>query len=271
MVSQLSMVFMGLSALLSVAVPVVCFIYFYKKTKLSWKTVIVGLLVFILFSQVLGGVVNTYVLKGNSSTAAILNNRYLYALYGGLSAGFFEEMGRLVGFYYLLKKYREWKDGIGYAIGHGGIEAILIGVFAGIQNLLMSNMINSGGFERLLTTNNNSTLLAIKEQLVNTSSYMYLMIGVERISAFIIQIALSLLVLYGVKNNKKFLFVLYAIIIHASVDFVVVFSQSLGLHVLIIEGMLIAMAIVSIFVIKRFKVLFEGNIDSLKNHSSKYV
>ncbi|PFU31304.1 hypothetical protein COK80_07435 [Bacillus anthracis] len=116
-------------------------------------------------------------------------------------------------------------------------------------------MINSGGFERLLTTNNASILLALKEQLVNTSSYMYLIIEVERIFAFIIQIALSLLVLYGVKNYKKFLFVLYAIIIHASVDFVVIFSQSLGLNVHIIAGLPIVMAIVSIFVIKRFKVL----------------
>ncbi|MDA1642152.1 YhfC family intramembrane metalloprotease [Bacillus cereus group sp. TH177-1LC] len=268
MVSQSSMIFMGLSALISVVVPIFCFVYFYKKTKLSWKPVIVGSLIFIFFSLVLEGIMNVYILTVNSNTASIVENRYLYALYGGLSAGFFEEIGRLVGFYYLLKKYREWKDGIGYAIGHGGIEAILIGVIAGIQNLLMSNMINSGGFEKLLTTNNNSNLLAIKEQLVNTSSYMYLMIGVERISAFIIQISLSLLVLYGVKNNKKFLFVLYAIVIHASVDFIVVFSQSLGLHTLIIEGILIVMAIVSIFVIKRFKILFMENTQQTINNTN---
>ncbi|PDY26981.1 YhfC family intramembrane metalloprotease [Bacillus thuringiensis] len=273
MVSQLTMIFMGISAILSILVPTLCLIYFYKKTNISWKTVLVGVIVFIVFSQVLEKILNVYILTVNSSTKELFTNRYLYALYGAISAAFFEEVGRLLGFYYLLKKYREWKDGIGYAIGHGGMEAILIGVFAGIQNLLMSNMINSGGFEKLLSANtsNSSNLLAIKEQLVNTSSYMFLMVGVERIAVFIIQIALSLLVLYGVRTNKKALFLLYAIAAHTSINFMMLASKSIGLHIFIIEGMIILIAIASIFVIKRFKTLFAVNVPYAINNTNKSV
>jgi hypothetical protein len=35
----------------------------------------------------------------------------ILAIYGGLTAGIFEELGRFVAFFFLLKKYLEYKDG----------------------------------------------------------------------------------------------------------------------------------------------------------------
>jgi uncharacterized membrane protein YhfC len=150
LVSQWSITFMIGSVILSVLVPIISLIYFYKKRKTSWNPVLIGVLIFIVFSQLIGKLVNTYVLVINQQTRDFLQNTYLYALYGGLSAAFFEEIGRFLGFYYFLRKYREWKDAIAYGLGHGGIEAVLIGGMSGIQNISMSFMINSGRFEQLL-------------------------------------------------------------------------------------------------------------------------
>ena len=59
--------------------------------------------------------------------APFLENPYVFAIYGGLTAGIFEELGRFVAFFFLLKKYLDYKDGFAYGIGHGGIESILVG------------------------------------------------------------------------------------------------------------------------------------------------
>ncbi|ETT84684.1 YhfC family intramembrane metalloprotease [Bacillus mycoides] len=270
MVSQLSMVFMSLTTIVAILTPICCFVYFYKTTNLQWKPVLVGAIIFFLFSQILGKSLNSYILIINSKTADIFNNVYLYALYGGISAAFFEEIGRFIGFCFLLKKYTEWKDGIAYGIGHGGVEAILIGGFTGIQNLLLSGMINSGGFDYLVKKNTNipSDLLLIKEQLINTSSYIFLLGGIERISTFIIQILLSLLVLYGIKE-KKLLLLFYAIIIHACIDFVMILFQRLGVNILLIEGLLLLIAIICWIVIKKFKLIFTCGSDDSINRINK--
>ncbi|SDN27503.1 Uncharacterized membrane protein YhfC [Fictibacillus solisalsi] len=261
MVSQTSIIFMILAIIVSIAVPVITLIYFRRK-QAPWKPVLIGILIFILFSQVLEKFLHVYVLNTNTQAAELMKNSYLYAFYGGLAAGIFEEFGRYVGFCFLLKKYREWKDGIAYGIGHGGIEAILIGAFAAFQNILMANLINSGGFERLAGApgQDPNILMGIKDQLVNTSSYMFLLGGFERIAAFVLQIALSIIVLYAVKSKKP-LYLLYAILIHAAIDFVAVLSKSLEWSVWIPEGMLLVIALLSIVFIKKSKSWFDQRVD----------
>ncbi|MFC0187218.1 YhfC family intramembrane metalloprotease [Fictibacillus aquaticus] len=254
MVSQTSILFMAISAFLSLAVPIGALIYC-KKKNISWKPVLIGVLIFILFSQVLEGLLNLFVLKSGSWT----DNPYLYALYGGTAAGVFEEVGRLVGFIYLLKKYRKWKDGVAYGIGHGGIEAILIGVIAGIQNISMSTMINSGSFDQVIKAANGDPALLenVREQLISAPSYMFLMGGFERIAAFVLQIALSILVLYAVKNRKA-IYLFLAIFIHAAIDFVALLAKELEWSIFVPEGLLLIVAIAAFVFIKRSKRMFDG-------------
>lgn len=42
-------------------------------------------------------------MRGNPAIAPILENPFVFALYGGLTAGIFEELGRFVAFFFLLK------------------------------------------------------------------------------------------------------------------------------------------------------------------------
>ncbi|MFC7394278.1 YhfC family intramembrane metalloprotease [Scopulibacillus cellulosilyticus] len=271
MVSQLSMTFMVLTLLISLAIPIVFFIYFFKKYRISWKPLLVGILIFIVFSQVLEKTLHMYILKINHNTAELLKNPYLYALYGGLTAGIFEEIGRFVGFHYLLKKYREWKDGISYGIGHGGIEAILVGVFSSVQTIFISNLINSGSFNQLLNVQGaaKTSLLTLKEQLIDTSSYLYLMGGFERIFSFLIQLGLSILVLYTIRKRRT-LFLIYAILIHAFIDFIAALSNALKFNAIIPEMFFFVMAVFSIIFIRKSKELFarietsEDNLEELR-------
>ncbi|HET7657240.1 MAG TPA: YhfC family glutamic-type intramembrane protease, partial [Bacillales bacterium] len=111
MVQTLSIVFMAISDILAIGVPIAVLIYFYRKFHVSWKPILVGALIFFVFSQILEKLLHVYVLRINPETIALMKNHYILAIYGGLAAGVFEEFGRFFGFRYLLGKYREWKDG----------------------------------------------------------------------------------------------------------------------------------------------------------------
>ena len=62
----------------------------------------VGVLIFIGFTQILETPFHLF-MRGNPAIAPILENPFVFALYGGLTAGIFEELGRFVAFFFLLK------------------------------------------------------------------------------------------------------------------------------------------------------------------------
>lgn len=258
MVSNTSIMFLIISLIISVGLPLGLVAYFYKKYKISIKCVFIGVLIFIIFSQVLEKVLHYFVLTKNPYTVALLKNPWLFMIYGGLAAGIFEEVGRYIGFKFLLKGQREWKDGIAYGIGHGGIEAILIGGVTSIQNIVYSNLINSGTFEKVLSAKIPVSMLAsIKNSLENTPSYMFGFIGIERMLVLPLHIALSLVVLYGIKKGEK-IYLLYAIIIHAIVDFPAALYQAGKIKsIFLIEGVVLVVAIISLIFIIKSKALFD--------------
>lgn len=261
MVSPLSISFLIVSEILALGIPIVVLIYFIRKYHISWKPILIGLLIFIVFSQVLEKLVHVYVLMINPQTMEWMENPFVFAAYGGLAAGIFEEVGRFVGFWFLLKKYREWKDGIAYGIGHGGIESLFVGGLAIGQSLIFAIMINAGVFEALVQSSGGgdaaAALTTIKEQLVGQPSVSFLMGGFERAFAFALQLALSVLVLYGVRR-RSFTFLLYAILIHAVVDFLAVLAVKFNASVYVTEGLLSVVAILSVLFVVKSKRWFSA-------------
>jgi len=124
----------------SILVPIIVLVYFRKKYNINLKIVGVGVLIFIGFTQILETPFQLF-MRGNPTTAEFLENPFIFSIFGGLTAGIFEELGRFVAFYYLLKKYRDYKDGLAYGIGHGGIESILVGGFAGFKLLPLQHLL----------------------------------------------------------------------------------------------------------------------------------
>ena len=91
----------------------------------SWTAFLTGAGTFVLFVMVLEPVLHNLVLRSPVG-AAIQQNILLYALYGGLAAGLFEETGRLLAFRFVLKTRTARLTALSYGIGHGGIEAFLV-------------------------------------------------------------------------------------------------------------------------------------------------
>lgn len=260
LIGSMSITFMVIQGILAIGVPVFCFIYFKKKHHISWKPVLVGVLIFVLFANVLEPLLHQYILETNTPTKVLFQNPYLYAIYGGLAAGIFEETGRYMGFYFLLKKYRDWKDGVAYGIGHGGIEAILIGGMASVSLIANTYLLNTGELDSLIQSKSGNTaenLLAVKDQLVNTPAFMYFVSGLERAFAFTHHLAFSLIVLYGIRIHKiQFLF--YAILAHALIDFVAGLYQAFQFNFFIVESFNGIVAILAVIFIIKSKSLFQN-------------
>jgi uncharacterized membrane protein YhfC len=208
---------MAISAVIAIGLPITLFAVFRKKQKLPLVPLLTGVGAFILFVLVLERSLHSIVLPRFS-----LRERPLaFVLYGIFAAGVFEETARFIAFSLLKKKYPRVGAGLSYGIGHGGIEAILLSGLAMVNNLILGFTLNAGALESISGGLGGEALNQLNAQinaLVNTSPYLFLAGGIERLFALGIQMALSVIVFYGaVKKNKGWLFPM-AIVLHAVID-----------------------------------------------------
>lgn len=256
MVTNSTIISIVISLLITVGAPIILLFIFKKKFSISGKVLLIGMLTFFLFAMVFESIAHFLFLSVIESTKTLLENPWLFMLYGGLMAGIFEEVGRYIMMKYTLKQYRQWKDGLAFGLGHGGIEAILL---VGVNNVVMlvfALMINNGMFDTLISGQSEDAFAPIKDQLVNSSSTLFLLGGIERLSVIAIQIGLSVFVLYAVRK-KKLIYLMYAIFIHAIIDFpAALYQTGVIKNIMVIELYIALVAIGSIFWIIQSRRLF---------------
>lgn len=259
MVSNWSIIFMFISLTIVLALPIGLAIYFVKKEKASIKSILVGALVFIVF-QILTRVPLLQVLSQQAWYFKMASNVVLLGIFLGLTAGLFEEIGRFLGFKLLLKNRLSWADGVAFGIGHGGIEAILLVGLSFINNIFYSFSINSGTLDSITANLPSDAVYLLKNQLINTPSHLFLAAGVERIFAIALQIAFTLVVLYGVKK-KAFKYVVLAIGLHFLVDSPLPLLMSSGLNLWVIEIFVGICAAIALYFIIKSKEIFRRSFD----------
>src|SRR5690606_26714142 len=241
MVSSASIAAMAVTACVCILLPIGLVIYWYRKQRISLKAVVVGAAVFIVF-QLLTRIPLLGYLGQQAWYQAWTGSTVVLGLWLALSAGLFEEVGRYLGFRYLLRGLWERKHGIAYGLGHGGIEALLLVGLVNINNIVVSLAINSGAFDALIAPQLGEAAELIKTQLLTTSPALFLLAGVERVFALVIQVGLSLLVLASVMNRRPAQ-LLYAILLHGLVNFPAAFQASISIY--LIEAWLMVAALVA--------------------------
>ena len=239
---------------ISVAVPVVTMILTKRKLPGKMMPVLIGAITFIVCVYVLENILHVLVLK-SSFGEQISNTVWLYALYGGLAAALFEELGRFFAMKLFMKKTLSKENAIMYGIGHGGIESILVIGSAYVSNLVISVMINTGQFEKVIAGLDASMRAQVIEQLsqlwTGPASLFYLA-GLERILAFALQICLSFIVYRAVKERKiGFLFL--AIALHFVVDGGLVILQSLLSFIWVELALAVVVVILFLLLLKWYR------------------
>ena len=241
-----SIVCMAVSCLLGFMIPIGLLVYLLKKKKADLIPFLTGLSVMLIFALILESVVHTVVFK-TAFGETIYRTPWMYALYGGLMAGLFEETGRLTAYRTVLRKYMGRNiNAVMYGAGHGGLEAAVILGMTMINNLIWSFMINSGRIEALTGAYTGEVLEQIQASirgLVTTPSWHYLLAGLERILAVILQIVLSVLVWFAVKNKKRGYLFPAAILIHMAVDAGAVLLMQTGIPLPAVEAAIALMTL----------------------------
>ena len=211
---------MIVSLVISVGLPIALCIIVWRKTRARISGFFIGAATFVLFVLILEQIMHTVVLTATGT--AITGNIWLYALYGGLAAGVFEETGRYLAMKLCMKKTLNKQNAIMYGVGHGGIEAMLLVGMACISNLLIAVMINSGQVPALLSmsgVDESTYQLAVAQMTAvsTTPAWQFYMAGLERIAAIIFHISASYLVYLAVKE-KKLPYYLLAVLLHFLLD-----------------------------------------------------
>jgi uncharacterized membrane protein YhfC len=244
---SLSEIFMLVSAVVSIGLPIILLIIFCVKYKTKFATVLLGAAAFILFVLVLESAAHSMIL----SRYPLRENPVAYIAYASLTAGFFEETARLISFLILKKKYGGIGTGLGYGVGHGGAEAIILVGLSMVSAIIFSFMLKSGNLD--LNAYQGETLNqmnAMIETLNATEPIMFLIAGIERVFALCIQISLSVVVFYAVYAGKFWLYP-FAIILHALADVPAAALQAGALsNAYLVEGIAGVSAIILIFIAK---------------------
>lgn len=254
MVSNNVIISMIIVTSICVLFPIGVFIYFKIKKGISIKATLGGVIGFVLFALILEQILHRIVISSN----IIPVNTLAFGIYGALAAGVFEETGRFLIFKTFLKNKREWKDGLGYAIGHGGIEAILVGGMSFLNSLIIAFALNSGTLDTMLKGQSEAMIENIKASVMNSTPLMLGVGGVERIFALMIQIGFTFVVFYGIKKRKN-IYLLYAILIHALVDFIpALYQTKIITNVFVIEVIVVIFAVIALIFTIKSKKVFEN-------------
>ncbi len=257
MVGTLTFIALFFSLACALVFPIVLCIVFLRKQRPGFIPVLLGMGVFVLFVLILESRMHSLVLTNPGMKAFFGENVWAYALYAGFAAGIFEETGRFLVFRFLMKK-TEWKHGVAYGIGHGGIESILIVALSFVNFIVYSILINTGNFDAMLAALPQAQIDALnitKNSLITAEWWNYTLGGIERFCTMAIQIALSILVLYSVVK-KKYVFYVLAILLHAAIDFPAVFAQNGFISMPVMEGIIVVIAAASLVFILRSRKLF---------------
>lgn len=257
MVTGLSIFFMAISLLIGICFPIGLAIYFYKKDRVSISVIFLGALTFTVF-QILTRIPILNYIQSQQWFIEFSSNFALLWIFLGLTAGVFEELGRFIMYKLFMKKKLSRSNAIAFGIGHGGIEAVLLLSIPMVNNIVLSIMINNGIFaEKIAPTLPLAQAIQIKNALTSTAPYMFAMGGIERILAIVIQIAFSVLVMYGVKTGK-FRYVVYAILAHMLVDTPIGFLSKAGVGIWGIEAFVAVCAMIGYIYIKKSKQTFKS-------------
>lgn len=240
----LTIVFLVLNGLVGIVLPLGVLLVLRRRLGLGSAAFCVGCLTFVLSALVLENGAH-YLVLTSPLAPTIQGNIWLYALYGGLMAGIFEETGRLAAMLVLKKKHPAPGTCLLYGAGHGGIEIILVMGIPMVQNLVFALIGNAGQLSSLtegMTPEQTQALTAQLGALAQTSPWLFLVSPVERMIALTLHITFSILVWRAVTQPGSFLLFFAAIGVHTLVDASAVAMQSLGVPVLLIELWLLLLA-----------------------------
>jgi uncharacterized membrane protein YhfC len=243
-----------LNGLLMVAIPVGLGIYLTRRFRMGWRLWWIGAAAFIL-SQIghipFNWLINRLFQVGALPLPPTAWSLAFSAVFLGLSAGLWEELTNYAVFRWWAKDARSWRKGVLLGAGHGGLEAILLGI------MVLYSFINLVAVRNIdMSTVVPASQLALAQQQVAaywSAPWLASLLGAfERALTIPCQIAFSVLVMQAFTRGK-FRWVWLAVLWHAVIDAsTVYFSRIWAVYAWMpyaVEGLIGIAALISIGII----------------------
>ena len=217
-----------LNSLLMLALPLALAVFLVRRLRLSWHIFLIGAGTFVgaeIFAIPFGRVLLQPVLVELGLGGA--NRGWPLVIVGisfGLVAGVFEEGARYVVYRRWLKDMRRWKGAVLFGLGHGGMEALLLGGIV-LYALLQAIAYRNADLTTLVPLELLGIARAQLDAYWSAPWYAALLGALERVFAVGIQISLAVIVLQ-VFTRKNHFWLLIAVAWHTFVDAVAVFGVS---------------------------------------------
>ena len=193
---------LGFAAAFILLLPVALAIFTRRKWGVSWKYFFLGAGIFVLFQvftriPIISIIEASYGAQLRATPGALM--AWLVVL--SFTAGLFEEVGRYIGYRWLMPKDpKTWAVGVMYGLGHGGIEAILLAGLSVLSSLLL--LLFWPQISGLLPAAQLGPVAMQIAPLLNAPAWLPLLSAWERLCAITLHVALSLLVLQVFRRGK---------------------------------------------------------------------
>ena len=247
-----SIIGMCFTLLISFGLPIGLMLYAMNKLKAKMINFWIGAATFVVFALVLEQILHTVMI--NQFGEALTGNVLIKAIYGGLAAGIFEEVGRFVSMKLFMKRTLNKENAFMYGVGHGGIEAMIIVGLTTISNLISAYMNNTGLMAKTMELFDSDTQKQTIDQLSllwATSPVDFYMAGVERVVAITLHLCLSYIVYRAIKDGKIQLLFL-SIGLHAFADFATVLVAGYAPVIVVEIVLIVIVAVIAVFVYKNY-------------------
>ena len=215
-----SLAAMAAAAAFCLLLPVGVLVWWRRTERARLLPALWGALTFLLFSQGLEAGLHYFcLLSDNAVSRVILSSPWLYMLYGALAAGIFEECGRFLMYKTVLRRCDERSAAVTAGIGHGGVEAVLISAASLVLALVFALCWNAGDTDTLLRLAGSADGVRTAAASLGRYTVGYCLLAcLERVSAMLLHISLSVFVFAAARNRAKRSYLAFAIGLHAVFD-----------------------------------------------------
>jgi uncharacterized membrane protein YhfC len=260
MVSATALSYMVITLLLSLVLPFVLLIFLVRGRKGVFGTWVAGAIGFVLPQLIIR--IPLLQLLGTLPAVRDFSESqpYIFVFLLALTAGLFETAGRLLVFKAILPRRLSYVTGLAAGAGHGAAESIVIVGMTYVNNLVISLFINSGNLEALMP-GNPEMAETIRRQILDVSPELFLMAGLERVFTMILHISLSILLVWFIMKSHAITGFIIVASIHFAVDFATGVMQTLDWSPYLIEGFILAIAILSLIYIVIARSRFKDNLN----------
>jgi uncharacterized membrane protein YhfC len=209
-----------MAVLIEIALPLVLALVARRRLGVSWRYFGYGALIFFLFQLISRvPIVQVVQMLIQPQLVASFPLQVAWLAILALTAGLAEEIGRYVGYRWLMRREEKtWGKAVMYGLGHGGLESMLL-----VGGLTLLGLINLLALPSLIGTLPPDQRATVEQQLALVAAqpdWLPLLGAWERVWTICFHVAMSVVVLQVFRRGLGWLWL--AVALHALVDFVAI-------------------------------------------------